>query len=246
MMLPHSQQHQHLCTGVPKLDGSPRTRPAHRQQQAQNGEREQAMKLQTTRQLYSYWNGLRGDKDVPFRCQIDPADMRAFLPEVFVLSRHSPNSYPFRIAGTALCSYFGRELREADFLDMWSPDEREGLESLLLSITSDCAGAVLGLRAHTADDRSVDLEALLLPLRLNGDHCTQIIGTISPFRGEFWLGHRPLVRQSIQSLRLLWPESMPVAHHLEARQQPLTIAQPTTSYRSGRTHLMVIEGGRSA
>jgi hypothetical protein len=204
------------------------------------------MKLQTTRQLYGYWNGLRGDKDVPFRCQIDPADMRAFLPEVFVLSRHSPSSYPFRIAGTGLCSYFGRELRETDFLGMWSPDEREGLESLLLSVTGDCAGAVLGIRAHTADDRSIDLEALLLPLRLNGDHCTQIIGTISPFRGEFWLGHRPLVRQSIQSLRLLWPESMSAEHNLVARQQPLAIAQPTTSYRSGRTHLMVIDGGRSA
>jgi hypothetical protein len=39
---------------------------------------------------------------------------------------------------------------------------------------------------------------------------------------------------------------MSAEHHLEARQQPLAIAQPTTSYRSGRTRLMVIEGGRSA
>ena len=69
------------------------------------------MKLQTTRQLYRYWRGLRGDQDVPFRFQVDPADMRTFLPEVFVLSRQSPACYPFRIAGTGLCSYFGRELR---------------------------------------------------------------------------------------------------------------------------------------
>lgn len=211
------------------------------------------MKLQTTRLLHTYWNGLRDGKDAPFRCQVNPADMKTFLPEVFVLSQHNSASYPFRIAGTALCSYFGHELRETDFLDMWSQDEREGLESLLLSVTADCAGAVIGVRAHTADDRAVDFEVLLLPLRLNGEFCTQIIGTVAPFRGEFWLGHRPLVRQSVQSLRLLWPEgAVPTARkpskvqETPARQQPVVIAEPTTSYRAGRTHLVVIEGGRSA
>lgn len=204
------------------------------------------MKLQTTRALYDYWTRLRGNARAPFRKQVDPGAMRGILPDVFLLARQSHHRYPFRIAGTALCSYFGRELRDSDFLGLWSPGEREGLESLLLSVTEDCAGAVLGIRGLTADDRPVDLEVLLLPLRVNSEHCTQVVGSIAPFKREFWLGHKPITRQSIRSLRLLWPGDIPgPASELDTQRSPVTIDQPATSYRSGKPRLLVIEGGRT-
>lgn len=203
------------------------------------------MKLRTTQDLYGYWNSLRGDADAPYRDQVQPAAMRAYLPEVFLLARYSPRQYPFRIAGTGLCSYFGSELRDIDFLDMWNADEREGLESLLLSVTDDCAGAVLGICAETEDGRKADLEAILLPLRLGQDHCSQVIGTMSPFRNEFWLGHRPIVRQSIQSLRLLWPAAATARQSVAGlHAEPIPIVRDSAPERRQRPRLVVIDGGR--
>lgn len=207
------------------------------------------MKLQTTRALYDYWNGLRGENTVPFRAQVNPADFRDVLPHVFILERADEYTYPFRIAGTGICSNFGREFTSENFMELWSPEECEGLESLLLSITEDGAGAVLGIQCTTDQDRSVDMEVLLLPLMLDKEHSTQIIGAITPFKPQFWLGHEPIVSQSIKSLRLLWPDSTPdaVAQEQIARRSATVTPLPGRNiHAERRARLIVIEGGRSA
>ena len=119
------------------------------------------MKLQTTRALYDYWNGLRGENSVPFRAQVNPADFRDALPHVFILQRDDEYTYPFRIAGTGICSNFGREFTSQNFMDLWTPEEREGLESLLLSITEDARGRGSGNQMHDGSG----------PLRRYGKSC---------------------------------------------------------------------------
>ncbi len=222
--------------------------PGQHQQQGTDGsvkrETGDDMKLKPTRALYDYWNRLRGRENAPFRCQIDPADLKVVLPEVFILQADSTSDYRFRIAGTSLCAYFGRELRAENFLEMWTDNEREGIESLLLSVTENAAAAVLGITGSTSDGRTAEFEVLLLPLRLSGHNCTQMIGICTPYKGVYWLGHEPIVSQTIKSLRLIWPDDLPkfdlteIAHSAKAaRPGPLPSAQQR------RSQLVVIEGG---
>ena len=206
------------------------------------------MKLATTRSLFDYWNSLRGDNAMPHRRQIDPAMFKEALPQVFILERRDEFTYPFRIAGTGLCSHFGRELTGGDFLAMWSHAEREGLESLLLSITDDGACSVLGITGETECGRTLEMEAVLMPLMLDAEHAIQVIGAITPYGKEYWFGHESIVRQSIKSLRLLWPDGIP-APVLDSR--PAAPDRPASHPSRGRTdaagnpRLVVIDGGLS-
>ncbi len=222
--------------------------PDQHQQQGTSGsvKRETGgdMKLKPTRALYDYWSRLRGRENAPFRCQIDPADFKSVLPEVFILQADNTTQYPFRIAGTSLCAYFGRELRTENFLDLWTDSEREGIESLLLSVTENAAAAVLGITGSTSDGRTVEFEVLLLPLRLSGQNCSQIIGACSPYKNEYWLGHEAVVTQSIKSLRLIWPDDLPRFDLTEIPQSGTKVRPAlVATAQQRRSQLVVIEGG---
>ncbi len=185
---------------------------------------------------------------MPHRKQVDPAQFKEALPQVFILERQDEFTYPFRIAGTGLCSQFGRELTGEDFLEMWSHAEREGLESLLLSVTDDGACSVLGIACETECDRTLEMEIVLMPLMLDAEHATQVIGAITPYKKEYWFGHERIVRQSIKSLRLLWPDGMPTPL-LDSK--PVNLDRPASHPSRRRTDaegnpkLVVIDGGLS-
>ena len=69
------------------------------------------MRSKTTREIYAYWNALRGQRDVPARSQIEPARIRHILPDLFILERTQRGDIRFRLAGTRICGLFARELR---------------------------------------------------------------------------------------------------------------------------------------
>ncbi len=210
------------------------------------------MKLKQTKALYDYWNRLRGNEDAPFRSQIDPTSFRHLLPDVFILQCDSDTEYPFRIAGTRLCSNIGAELRGRNFLDLWAPNEREGLESVLMSAKENAAAAVLGIKATTDDGRTAEFELVLLPLRLSDHTCAQVIGAFAPYKAEHWLGHVPITAMTITGLRLIWPNRMPVRDEYSPKELPADrrsaqkpVFQPSVGTRSERPKLVVIEGGLS-
>lgn len=51
-----------------------------------------------------YWNGKRGDRDLPDRTDIDPLEMGAFLPRVMLAAvEQAPLRFRYRLAGTGIC-----------------------------------------------------------------------------------------------------------------------------------------------
>ena len=77
------------------------------------------MKHQVTRELFTYWDGLRGGRTAPERSDIDPAEIHQILGDTFILEYENQDSLNFRLAGTRLCGSFCRELKGRSFLDLW-------------------------------------------------------------------------------------------------------------------------------
>lgn len=205
------------------------------------------MKAQISRQIYDYWNQLRAGRAAPLRSELEPTELQGILPDIMILEQEDPLTYRFRLAGTRLCSYYGRELRGKNILDAWSRAERESVESLLFSVTEDAAAAVLGFSANCEEGHSTAMEMLLLPLKNDGNDHIRVFGSIVPLNPPDWLGSSPLLGHKITSLRLLWPDDAP-RFKIEARAAAPVEDPPfgrNMPARRGRPKLTVIEGGLS-
>ncbi len=232
------------------------------------------MKHPSTRELYDYWQRLRGSRPAPERTEIEPSDIRRILGDTFILEAVSRTEYRFRLAGTRVCALYGRELKGKDFLSFWTGKDREAVATLLAAVSQDAAAAVLGMTGRSAHERNLPCEVLFLPVRQKGGGFTRILGTLAPMEDPYWIGIHPIMAQSIASLRLIWPDerphflrrgdqldvevvptatsqAYPLAPRVEARPRPGVPArpvplQPWTGHPTRRVgHLVVLDGGKA-
>lgn len=208
------------------------------------------MKHRHTRHLHSYWSTLRGEAAAPLRGAIEPADIREVLGDTFILENAPPAAHiPFRLAGTRLCALYGRELKGRSFLGLWSEKDMDAMATLLEAIASDAAAAVLGVETFNERGQSVPSEMLLLPLSRGGRIYDRVLGLMVPIEKPYWLGLHPIIRQSIVSLRLIWPDEHPMLARaaVGAGAAPFPAAVPEELLVAGRKrrHLVVLDGGRA-
>lgn len=164
------------------------------------------MKHGASRILFEYWDEIRATRPAPERGDIQPSAIKSVLGDTFILELTHQNSFRFRLAGTRLCSLFCRELKGRSFLDGWDEKDQQAVTAMLSAITQDGAAAVISFNGTTELGQSVDLELLLLPIRVQGEGCTRILGCMAPLKRPFWLGVQAISRQKINSLRLIWPD----------------------------------------
>ncbi len=203
------------------------------------------MKHKKTVKLYNYWNELRGNLPAPRRSALDPQLISGLLGDLFILERKSPVEYFFRLAGTRLCSAYGRELRGQSLTRFWPECDRESIETLLYSITEDATAAVVGIQAQSAAGNHLPLEMLLLPLFQDNGKLTRVLGGLVPLESAYWIGVDPLVRQSVRSLRLIWPDQKPAQTPVPEKTAAAPAAFGHAKARRTAINLRVIEGGLS-
>lgn len=208
------------------------------------------MKHGASRELYEYWNRLRGSDPAPQRSAIEPSDLRRILPDTFILEVADRERFVVRLAGTRVCAIFCRELKGTNLLDLWQAEDRSAMATLAAAVTEDGAAAVVTTDARTDRNHDVACELTLLPLRHGGPTFDRILGCLAVLERPYWLGTEPVVRQTITSLRLIWPEETP---HLLRRSTdaprsaasaptaPLAIAAHKSRRRG---HLFVVDGGK--
>ena len=155
--------------------------------------------------LYGYWNRLRGDRPAPLRREIEPADIGTVLSDTFILETAADDCYPYRLAGTRVCSAFGRELKGENWLDGWTARDREALATLLRTISNDAAGAGIEIEAGNGRGQNAAFEIVLLPLANRGPGYTRILGSFAPLDAPYWLGATPLAEAVVTALHLIWP-----------------------------------------
>lgn len=207
------------------------------------------MRHKTSIEIFNYWNRLRGLADAPLRAQIDPASIRHILPQIFILEMTATGESRFRLAGTMICSFFGRELRDDLFASLWGGSQPANAVEIARGVMNHAAPALLVATGTTVSGRSVSFEIILLPMRSSPDRCDRLLGCLVPTNSVSWLGAEPLARLSLDRSRLL---------HDGARNVESTPLEPKTpksvliskgaefSLAVRRVlHLKVFEGGRA-
>jgi hypothetical protein len=192
------------------------------------------MKHSSTRQLFTYWEKQRGKRSAPERNDIDPAEIRHALGDIFILAADFVDDQRFRLAGTRICALFGRELKGESFHAIWAPAGRDTLDTMLAEVIGENAGLVAGVRGVNGDGDALDLELLLLPLARRGHARVRAIGVLAANETPYWIGEKPVRELTLGTVRHIGSE----------------IGQPATRFTSGlavgqlRRGFMVYQGGR--
>jgi hypothetical protein len=206
------------------------------------------MKAAATRELFAYWNRLRGARSAPERADVDPGAIREILSDTFMLEAGDDGDFPFRLSGSRICALMGHEMKGALFLDMWTGADRATVAGALATVSDDAAVAVLGARGETDLGRQVDLELVMLPLRHRGRTHARIIGALAPVETPYWLGSCPVTHFELASLRMIWPSGrrQTMASQVAASPTPPALqpgaAMAGAARRIGR--FLVFDGGR--
>lgn len=221
------------------------------------------MKHNASRELFEYWNRVRGSERAPHRGSIEPSDIRRILADTFILEVADRENYTVRLAGTRVCSLYCRELKATNFFDLWRGDDRSAMATLAAAVTEDGAAAVVTVAARTCRNQEVAAELILLPLRHTGPGFDRVLGSLAALERPYWLGNEPIERQSITSLRLIWPDETPqygrrksdqptlvpvpqsIPPHTPAQGAPRGIIASMPIPNSRRHgHLFVLDGGK--
>ena len=167
------------------------------------------MKSASTQRLYNYWENLRGERAAPERRDIEPSAIKSLLGDVFILEHDGGAGFSYRLAGSALCSAYCRELKGRDFRQFWKDEDLEAVDTMMLAVREDAAAAVLGFNGVNGRNQAAPYEMLLLPLRYGGVDFPRILGIAAPMDSHYWIGTSPILHHTISSMRLIWPDEKP-------------------------------------
>ena len=193
------------------------------------------MKHASSRELFAYWDALRGTRTAPDRAEIEPGEIRKVLGDTFILAFDPDAGHPVRLAGTRVCALFGRELKGAAFAELWDAASRPAIRDLIDVAADEGVGLVAGASGRTPEGYPHDLELLLLPLRQRGDRHARLIGTLAPVTVPFWLGASRLASLTLGTTRH-------VGAMVETVAAPRLVDLP--SIVPARRGFVVYEGGR--
>lgn len=205
------------------------------------------MKNRTTQIIYSYWNEARHGRLAPRRFDIEPARIAGILAETMILECAEDGTVRFRLAGTRITEAFGTELRGQSFLELWSTADRTMLQGQLETMKSQGGALLMEIEAFTPGDRSVMLEAILLPLIHTRDEVDRFLGSISCGHAPFWLGSEPLTSLRLASCEVVWPDGRPhkIAEILAHPPALASLGERSRLVRFDRRQFRVVDGGRS-
>ncbi|MGH6888247.1 MAG: PAS domain-containing protein [Rhizomicrobium sp.] len=155
------------------------------------------MKHRNSHLLAGYWSRLRAGRDAPDQADIDPRALKRILPNIFILDSHNCARPDYRLAGTALCDRFGRELRGTGFLAHWEASAHEPLARLLALSLRNCQPVWLSATGTTAQCAVVEMETVLAPLAFGAGAPRRFLG-ITQFLGDLTpLGGKPIAYERL-------------------------------------------------
>jgi len=195
------------------------------------------VRLTTTRFLFAHWDKLRGERAAPTRADIDPAKLRGFLADVFMLDAQPWQGGRIRLAGTRICALFGHELKGQRLPDLWLESERAEVSRLVGAVTGGMHALVASLSGETAAGRELDAELLLLPVRPNAGSQCAAIGSFAAATLPSWFGIDNVVSLSTKTIRMIERSSRP--------QVSFGRLPPPERRGVVREHLVVLPGGRA-
>ncbi len=207
------------------------------------------MRSKTTADIYAYWDALRGHREVPARSQIEPADIRHILPDLFILEHKPGAGVRFRLAGTHICALFARELRGCTFDALWLADQTNRMTRIATEVMTRKTPVILSATALAGSRERLPIEIILLPLRSPEGAVDRVIGAIVPLSRPHWLNATPVNYLDLSGIRVL--DTARTNVFLGNRPEIPVPPQPARQRHDGIgnairrvLHLRVFEGGR--
>jgi hypothetical protein len=150
-------------------------------------------------EVFTYWSGLRHGRAAPSRRQIDPSALRRRLPDLFMLDCQGLD-LTFRLAGTRVCEYFGRELNGEQFLALWASAGRDAVTEAALTAlrTEEAVSIAARLEAGSVGEAC---EVLLLPIRSQSHFADRLLGSVILLEPPRFGGIGPGARLALESWR---------------------------------------------
>jgi len=199
------------------------------------------MRQAVSRGIYDYWNVLRGERAAPERGDIDPAAIRHFIPDSFIIEIDRDCTFPIRLFGSRLHALWQEDQRSKPFLDLWREEDRRGVAAAILTVIDGATPIVGGAKAQrrgrpTLQDPDMDLEVLLLPLRHHGKTHSRVLGALTCSNSPDWFGRFQADLLHLSSLRVIRQED----HERAPRGGPFLASAARRT-----PQLVVYKGGKS-
>jgi hypothetical protein len=143
------------------------------------------MRHPVSKDLFAYWNELRGARAAPERGDIDPAAIRHVLADSFILETDSAGVFPIRLCGTRINALRQSEQKGKSFLELWRLEDRLNVAATIFTVIDGVAPVVAGVRvlkpqaSPALHHRDMNFELLLLPLRHFGKTHSRVLGALS-------------------------------------------------------------------
>jgi len=153
-------------------------------------------------ELYTYWDRKRGERLMPSRADIDPADLKRILPNIILAKiDHESKRVRYTLVGTrcvaqAAMDYTNYYLDELDFGCDFDTDWHE----VYRAVTRERRPVFGVVKTALKDNRACELAEVLLPLSDDGETVTHCIAIEDARLGlhdvEDLMPARPALRQS--------------------------------------------------
>lgn len=161
------------------------------------------MRLQTTIEIFDYWNKIRGTADAPLKSQVEPSAVPHLLQSLFILETQKEGDIGFRLAGTRICDLFGRDLRGARFSSLWAHGQDDDIERTAMGVMDHAMPALFNATGYSTVGHQASFEIIMMPLRSPQGGCDRLLGAIAPVAAATWLEVVPLEFLALDRSRLL-------------------------------------------
>ncbi|MEJ6394653.1 PAS domain-containing protein [Gymnodinialimonas sp. 2305UL16-5] len=214
--------------------------------------------------LIRYWDTLRGDRLVPGRLDVQPAEIARHLSRVSILERPRAGTVRMRLSGANLSNRMGHELRGMPFRSLFEANDRE--HAMIAAETAMATPAITVLALGNASTGALlDGHLAILPLLDTRGQLTRAMAVYSerPATAAFpaiasgrftvlntWQidipEHGPVLTESGQPKAVSRPVLTSGNRQIAFEAAPLPQASlPVAALAEGRPVFRVIQGGRA-
>jgi hypothetical protein len=157
-----------------------------------------------SRLLFRQWETLRGALPCPARKSFSLNPVKDIVPNLFILD-YLPhlNSFRYRLAGTGLTDFHGRDMTGKDMLGNWDTFEQQMQLRVLRTAQRRRQPALIRSRHFTPRGESFGAEIIALPFSTGSGTETELIGGLFPFAPVRDLA---FVRHELVTVRNIWTE----------------------------------------
>lgn len=129
--------------------------------------------------LYHYWNARRGARSMPGRADIDPLEMRQWLPRITLVDVNLDRSFTYRLVGTRIVDLLGMDPTGRPIDWSWPEGSATDLLDSYRELVETRAPVICHQVCEWRDDDEPSAWALRLPLSTGGSEVDMVLGYLS-------------------------------------------------------------------